>query len=307
MTELNHKCANLIIAGFGKAGTTSLFEYLSSHPDICGSAVKETKFFMPLKFRKPLPSLNEYSKFWSHSHGQKYLLDASPSYGFGGRALAESMKKNLREDLKLIFILREPVSKVFSWYRYMQSTRLKIPMEITFEKFLEYSFNEIDLAETEFRDTPYSKGVSNGLYIKALPIWFELFGKENIKLFFYDDLRSDSKKIVTEICNWLKIDPSLIDETKLHQVANKTMNYRSGRIHKVLKSVSNLIPSSMKRSGSVFRSLKKTYNKFSQVERNDQMNAETKKNLHEFFQPHNKLLAEFLKEKGYSDLPLWLK
>lgn len=45
MTELNHKCANLIIAGFGKAGTTSLFEYLSSHPDICGSAVKETKFF----------------------------------------------------------------------------------------------------------------------------------------------------------------------------------------------------------------------------------------------------------------------
>ena len=35
----------LLIAGVNKAGTTSVFQYLSSHPDVCGSAVKETKFF----------------------------------------------------------------------------------------------------------------------------------------------------------------------------------------------------------------------------------------------------------------------
>ncbi len=32
---------NLIIAGVGKAATTSLFAYLSAHPDICPARVKE--------------------------------------------------------------------------------------------------------------------------------------------------------------------------------------------------------------------------------------------------------------------------
>ena len=37
--------ANLIIAGVTRAGTTSLFEALAWHPDICGSAAKETHYF----------------------------------------------------------------------------------------------------------------------------------------------------------------------------------------------------------------------------------------------------------------------
>lgn len=36
--------ANFIIAGTEKAGTTSVFTYLSTHPSVCGSAVKETDF-----------------------------------------------------------------------------------------------------------------------------------------------------------------------------------------------------------------------------------------------------------------------
>jgi hypothetical protein len=32
---------NLLLAGIGKAGTTSMFWHLSQHPDICPSRVKE--------------------------------------------------------------------------------------------------------------------------------------------------------------------------------------------------------------------------------------------------------------------------
>ena len=52
------KRANLIVAGVSKCGSTSLFSYLAAHPDVCGSNVKETQFFMPLKFDKARADTN---------------------------------------------------------------------------------------------------------------------------------------------------------------------------------------------------------------------------------------------------------
>ena len=36
----------LIIGGTTKAGTTSLHAYLSDHPQVCASSIKETRFFL---------------------------------------------------------------------------------------------------------------------------------------------------------------------------------------------------------------------------------------------------------------------
>jgi hypothetical protein len=41
--------ANAIIAGTNKAGTTSLFRYLSDHPEVCASNIKEISFFSGLQ------------------------------------------------------------------------------------------------------------------------------------------------------------------------------------------------------------------------------------------------------------------
>lgn len=37
---------NLVITGFPKCGTTSLFTWLADHPQVTGSTVKETNFFV---------------------------------------------------------------------------------------------------------------------------------------------------------------------------------------------------------------------------------------------------------------------
>ena len=47
---------DVIIAGVNKAGTTSLFVSLSTHPDIAPSSVKETRFFLPARYGSTLPS-----------------------------------------------------------------------------------------------------------------------------------------------------------------------------------------------------------------------------------------------------------
>lgn len=49
----------LIIGGTTKAGTTSIFRYLSAHPDVCASSLKETRFFLDKDY--PLPSTNRFN------------------------------------------------------------------------------------------------------------------------------------------------------------------------------------------------------------------------------------------------------
>ena len=39
------RLANFVIGGTEKAGTTSVFDYLSAHPQVCASSRKETDFF----------------------------------------------------------------------------------------------------------------------------------------------------------------------------------------------------------------------------------------------------------------------
>ena len=41
-----------IIAGVNKAGTTSLFVSLSTHPDVAPSSIKETGYFLPRPLRR---------------------------------------------------------------------------------------------------------------------------------------------------------------------------------------------------------------------------------------------------------------
>ena len=44
-----------IIAGVNKAGTTSLFVSLSTHPDVAPSSIKETRYFLPARYGQSLP------------------------------------------------------------------------------------------------------------------------------------------------------------------------------------------------------------------------------------------------------------
>ena len=49
---------NVIIAGSTKCGTTSLFEYLKAHPQICASVIKETRFFWEGDYDLPQQKIN---------------------------------------------------------------------------------------------------------------------------------------------------------------------------------------------------------------------------------------------------------
>ena len=69
-----------IIAGVNKAGTTSLFVSLSTHPDVAPSSIKETRYFLPARYGAPLPPAAEWHAYFADAGDRPVHLEATPSY-----------------------------------------------------------------------------------------------------------------------------------------------------------------------------------------------------------------------------------
>jgi len=129
---------HLMILGAQKAGTTSLYQGLIKHPDLCdakknanelGYYSKEVHFF-DIKMDRFKKGPQFYcSRFETCKHKKKALhIDCTPDYLEYG--VAQRMKRTFspkdRKKIKLIAILREPVQRMLSWYNHLRSI---IPLE----------------------------------------------------------------------------------------------------------------------------------------------------------------------------------
>src|SRR3954454_22208791 len=86
------RLANLVVIGVNKAGTTSLFDYLGRHPDIGLSGRKELRYFTPLRYGEPLEPVASYAEHFRHCLEERFAVEATPGYFYGGRTRARAMR-----------------------------------------------------------------------------------------------------------------------------------------------------------------------------------------------------------------------
>src|SRR5262245_41423321 len=125
----------LIIGGASKAGTTSVFDYLAKHPQICPSRAKETRFFLDEDY--PQPSEKRYYRdgpeaylsFFAKNGGREadWRLEATPDYLYSPNT--PRLIRQTLPNVQFIFILREPCSRLLSWYRFGQARNF-IPLRM---------------------------------------------------------------------------------------------------------------------------------------------------------------------------------
>src|SRR5664279_2321988 len=117
----------LIIGGM-KCGTTSLHHYLSEHPEIQKlPRMKETNFFSGPPEGIPYPPgsrriahLEEYERLFDDAY--EVRGEASPCYTlYPRRKGAPERIKALIPDAKLIYLVRDPVARAVSQYRFSVS------------------------------------------------------------------------------------------------------------------------------------------------------------------------------------------
>jgi len=107
---------HVIIAGVNKCGTTSAFRYLADHPEVCASSIKEIRFFVQEPYESSDSSHDEYLSYFSHCKNKRVLLEASPSYFSWGQEVANRIVR-LIPNVRIIVILRNPVDRLYSYYR----------------------------------------------------------------------------------------------------------------------------------------------------------------------------------------------
>ena len=225
---------NLFIAGVPKAGTTSLFRYLALHPEVHPSNPKEPGYFHPFKIEDRKKDIEFYKKCFSGYSGQKYAIEATPGYFYGGKESAKAIN-DFSPGSKVILVLRNPVDRLFSFYKYKKSLG-HISGKLNFETYLD-ECKKIDSNQSIQKKNYDFWAMVGGKYHSLLLEWHNIFG-DRLRVCFFDDMVKDEPKFIAEICKWLELDKSQIDDNKT-KVQNKSMIYRSKGLQRFATSFDN--------------------------------------------------------------------
>ncbi|MBY6204886.1 sulfotransferase family protein [Halomonas denitrificans] len=148
---------NFLIIGAAKSGTTSLYEQLRRHPQVCMPARrwKEPTFFSERAHGRWARGLDWYRSLFSHYRGEAAVGEAStsytkaPVYGDAAGKIAETLP-----GVRLIYLVRDPVDQVISHYRHMVfHDGLRLP----FDRALDEKPFLVDTARYAFQLAPYRR------------------------------------------------------------------------------------------------------------------------------------------------------
>lgn len=303
---------NLVIAGVPKAGTTSLFDYLAQHPQVCPSTEKEPGFFMHLRDgMAPRMSLEEYAALFAGCAGdERYRLEATVRYFFGGQPLIDALRATL-PDPRIVICLREPVERLWSAYwsqtysRRFQNNPLRDSLDPQFESFLtRCEAVQAGRAEPQRGDHDWValRLFQGGQYAQWLEQWLDAFGP-HLQVVFFDDLRADAEAVTRGLLGWLDLDPDVpLDMT----IRNRTVTPRSSSLHAVAQVVRRATRLRT-RAPRLNAALTRLYERVNTTRGAPRvLDAGTRERMAALYEASNRQVARTLGERGYADLPGWL-
>ncbi len=198
------KCLpDFIIGGAPRSGTTWLYYLLDVHPEVyMAKPVKpEPKFF--LVDERYSHGIDFYSRTWfSENIHAKICGEKSTDY-LESAVAAARIRKHLPE-VKLIFILRNPIDRAFSNYLWSRMNGLEHKDFVTALALEEQ--RERELPEKLKYARPYSY-FSRGLYADMLRTYLDLFKREQILCLRYEDIQEKPEFLVERLHRFLGIKP----------------------------------------------------------------------------------------------------
>ena len=180
--------------GPGRTGTTWLHRALEPRVDL-PRGIKETGFFAA-RFAK---GIDWYAAHFRYATGIRKIAEVSPYFN---RPRARERIKEILPNCKFICTLREPAEHAYSVYKLMRH----------------YVWTRTDL-ETTLETRPHLDEANR--YAENLRGWFELFGRENVLVTKYDDLRANPQAYLDRVCDFAEIERiTLAEDARLRDDIN---------------------------------------------------------------------------------------
>lgn len=198
---------NFMIIGVAKAGTTSLFRYLDQHPQVFMCPDKGTNYFgyedarnwrwtdegqAPLLRHFQATTFEEYEAFFKGVTDEIAIGEVSPQYlrcPTAARRIHECIP-----EVKIVASLRNPADRAFSGF--MMRTRRGEAVKSVYEEL-----------------TPEASHVKEGFYFKRIKRYFDIFPRQQIKVYIFEEFKKDPAKIATDLFDFLGVDTGFIPDT----------------------------------------------------------------------------------------------
>lgn len=188
---------NTFLIGIQKAGTTTLNDWLSQHPEIfCYNSLKDIPLFV--KFPQP-QQLNKRLLLETPAYEQQpVVLHSAVNYIFYPSLLKQIKEK--QPNAKLILIIRNPVARAVSSYFYFR----KMMRETHDIKTALIYQPKKDFEVT--RDNNDFTYIEHGFYFEQIKKCLEYFSKEQLLVLDYDDLKNNPQQLLKNVFQFLNID-----------------------------------------------------------------------------------------------------
>jgi hypothetical protein len=293
--------SNAVIIGVNKAGTTSLFVSLSTHPDVAPSSIKETRFFLPARYGHPLSTPADWDAYFADEGERRVRLEATPSYFYGGAAVATAMRARLT-DPRALLVLREPVSRAISFFTY-QKIRLRFPADYPITDYLAVADR---LTDDDFQDPDNERYMAfrGGCYADFLPDWLDVLGAERVRVIDFQRLVREQAATLRQTAAWLDLDPAHFPAGILSS-ENRTTGYRSQAFQRVALSGNDRLERVLRRHPETKRRLRSLYYRLNGRDADERIPAKVRADLAQRYEVPNARLAAQLDAAGIPR-PGWL-
>lgn len=202
---------DFLIIGAQRGGTTSLFHYLQTHPHIRLPITKEIHYFDLQSYHTPN---------WYFSHfplSQDFTTgEASPYYLFHPEV--PERVAHLLPQVRLIVLLRDPVTRAYSHYQHNRSLNLETR---SFSDAISTELKAIESRTPFTINTPYAHRhftyISRGIYIEQLKRWLRFFPPEQLLYLNSTDLFTSPQRIVMQVIQFLQLDADKLPQGQFLQ------------------------------------------------------------------------------------------
>lgn len=301
---------NFLIVGAAKAGTTSLYEYMRSHPEIFLPKRKEPLYFISesVKFHTKdkymkqvlkktetgktyIDNKQEYLNLFKRVKDEKAIGEASATYLYHYSESIPRIKKELG-DVKIIIILRNPVKKAFSQYKVLKKAAAE-----------PFSLSKGIKKEKERIGNSYCSlyhYISQGLYYEQVKAYMENFSQ--IKIILLEELNKNPEPIMNSVFDFLGVGaPDNLKFTEIHNKIDYVPKFKKLNTTfntKPLKGfrykIKSIVP-------IFYTLLKKYYFKLNSM--NTSLSKKDKKLLYGYFKHDIQKLQDYLQR----DLSIWME
>lgn len=207
---------NFLVIGSAKCATTSLCALIAMHPQGFVCEPKEPHFFsVDAEYAR---GLSWYESLFAAAEGKTAIGDGSTSYTRRMKFphTVDRIVEHL-PDVKLIYIVRNPLAKIESQWLHARKLNLDVPAE--FNEAVRKMPNYVD-------ETSYWKQISH--YRRHYP-------DDRILVLFYEDFKADSQAVLQRCFTFLGLDPT-VRVAAAGQKFNATSDqYIDGKLMSILR------------------------------------------------------------------------